>query len=109
MLGRNPALVAVMAAVALAQQDGATRAHEFEVASVRQIPGPNIAHGVSFTANHGRLSVDAATLKQIAAFAYGVQNALVQGGAWRLLDANGLSATLRTLKRYSHCKQGGPL
>lgn len=66
-----------------AQQNHVTSRGQFEVASVKQVQESNLAHSVSLNISHGRLSVDAATLRQIVGFAYGIQRVLVQGGpAW---------------------------
>jgi uncharacterized protein (TIGR03435 family) len=73
-------IVAVCAAYAHAQQIKPAGPLEFEVASVRQFQGPHVPHGVSLNVSHGRVSVDAGSLRQLVALAYGVQRAMVEGG-----------------------------
>jgi uncharacterized protein (TIGR03435 family) len=65
--------------VCIAQQNAQGRP-EFEVASVRQFQGPHVPHGVSLNVSHGRLSVEAGSLRQLVALAYGIQRARVEGG-----------------------------
>jgi uncharacterized protein (TIGR03435 family) len=73
-------MVAVCAAYGHAQQIKPAGPLEFEVASVRQFQGPHVPHGVSLNVSHGRVSVDAGSLQQLVALAYGVQRAMVEGG-----------------------------
>ena len=72
--------IAICAAYAPAQQFEPAQPPEFEVASVRQTQGPHVPHGVSLNVSHGRMNVDAGSLRQLVALAYGVQRALVNGG-----------------------------
>ena len=37
-------------------------------------------HGVSLNVSHGRVSVNAGSLRQLVALAYGIQRAMVEGG-----------------------------
>lgn len=81
MYGRSVIISILLTGFARAQQgDTPGDQLKFDVASVRQVQGANVPHAVSFNTDHGRFNVEAATLKQIAAFAYGVQSATVQGG-----------------------------
>jgi uncharacterized protein (TIGR03435 family) len=56
---------------------------EFEVASVKLLNPPMGGHAVGLKLNHGRVTVEGATLRQIIVQAYVVQRVLVLGGpAW---------------------------
>ena len=46
---------------------------EFEVASVKPVNHPVAPHAVSLNINHGRVTFDAATLRQIIGLSYGIQ------------------------------------
>lgn len=51
----------------------------FEVASVKQVVG-SPPHAVYFTLNHEKLTMNAATLRQLVGYAYSVQRVRVLGG-----------------------------
>ena len=56
---------------------------QFEVASVKLVKQPVPPHSVSLIINHGRLTVEAAQLRQIIGLAYGIQRVMVRGcPAW---------------------------
>jgi uncharacterized protein (TIGR03435 family) len=67
-------------AVCMQAQPNAPGRREFEVASVRQFQGPHVPHGVSLNVSHGRVSVNAGSVRQLVALAYGIQRAMVEGG-----------------------------
>ena len=52
---------------------------QFEVASVKLVKQPVPPHSVSLIINHGRLTVEAAQLRQIIGLAYQVQRVMVRG------------------------------
>jgi uncharacterized protein (TIGR03435 family) len=52
---------------------------QFDVASVKLVNHPVPPHGVSLIIEHGKLTVDAAQLRQIIGLAYGIQRVLVHG------------------------------
>jgi uncharacterized protein (TIGR03435 family) len=55
------------------------QAPQFEVASVKLVKGPVAPHGVGLLINHGKLTIEAAQLRQIVGLAFGIQRVLVQG------------------------------
>ncbi len=75
-------LVAV-AAMSLLWIRAQTLRPEFEVAAVRLVTTPSPPHSVSLNISHGRVTLQAAALRQIIGLAYGIQRVRVQGGgAW---------------------------
>jgi uncharacterized protein (TIGR03435 family) len=52
----------------------------FEVASVKPVDPPAGPHVVSLIVNHGKLTIEAAELRQIVGLAYAIQRVRVQGG-----------------------------
>src|SRR5258708_36847225 len=75
MIHRIAVLLAVVA-VPLA----ISQAAEFEVASVRLVKRAVGPHAVGLRPSHGRITIEAATLRQMIGLAYRVQRVLVQGG-----------------------------
>ena len=73
-------IVAVVGGIVggLAAQTPASPA--FEVASVKLVEPPAPAHAVRLNVSPGRLTIDAATLRQIIGLAYGIQRVRVTGG-----------------------------
>lgn len=51
---------------------------QFDVASVKLVTHPVAPHGVGLLINHGKLTMEAAQLRQIIGLAYGIQRVLVQ-------------------------------
>ena len=78
-LGFHTSVLLVLA-VCMATKPSIAQQQEFEVASVRQFQGPHVPHGVSLIVSHGKAKVDAGSLRQLVAIAYGVQRAAVEGG-----------------------------
>ena len=78
-LGFHTSVLLVLA-VCMATKPSIAQQQEFEVASVRQFQGPHVPHGVSLIVSHGRAKVDAGSLRQLLAIAYGVQRTAVEGG-----------------------------
>jgi uncharacterized protein (TIGR03435 family) len=58
----------------------AAQVSSFEVASVKTVDPPAGPHTVSLIVNHGRLSIEAAELRQIVGLAYAIQRVRVLGG-----------------------------
>jgi len=58
----------------------AAQASNFEVATVNPVYPPAGPHVVSLNVNHGRLTIDAAELRQLVGMAYATQRVLVLGG-----------------------------
>ena len=70
-----------IAALAVAAQIRfAAQVSSFEVASVKPVNPPAGPHVVSLIVNHGRLTIEAAELRQIVGLAYAVQRVRVLGG-----------------------------
>ena len=87
-------IVAVVGGIAgvLAAQAPASPA--FEVASVKLVEPPAPAHAVRLNVSPGRLTIDAATLRQIVGLAYGIQRVRVTGGpSWADADQYTIIAT----------------
>ncbi len=75
---RISSLAALAAVLGLAQT--AAPPLEFDVASVKPVNHPVPPHAVSLNINHGRVTFDAAALRQIIGLSYGVQRIRVKGG-----------------------------
>jgi uncharacterized protein (TIGR03435 family) len=58
----------------------AAQVSSFEVASVKPVNPPAGPHMVSLIVSHGKLSIEAAELRQIVGLAYAIQRVRVQGG-----------------------------
>lgn len=69
-------IIALMTSSALAQNPRL----EFEVASVKLVNPPMGPHAVGLRIDHGRATIEGATLRQIITQAYAVQRVLVMGG-----------------------------
>jgi uncharacterized protein (TIGR03435 family) len=67
-------------AVAVQVSSFAAQISSFEVASVKPVDPPAGPHVVSLIINHGRLTIEAAELRQIVGLAYAVQRIRVLGG-----------------------------
>jgi len=65
---------------AVALRRAEAQALEFEVATVKRITGEVRPHPVALLINHGRLDIEAATLRQVVGLAYGIQRVRVLGG-----------------------------
>ena len=52
---------------------------QFDVASVKLVKGPVEPHGVSLLINHGKLTLEAAEMRQIIGLAFGIQRVLIEG------------------------------
>ena len=74
------AVVGCCVAVTLSAQTPAPASPAFEVASVKLVEPPMPAHAVRLNVSPGRLTVDAATLRQIIGLAYGLQRVRVTDG-----------------------------
>ena len=84
--------IAGLALVAQASSSAA-QVSSFEVASVKQVNPLAGPHAVSLIINHGRLTIEAAELRQIVGLAYAVQRVRVQGGpGWADADQFDISA-----------------
>jgi len=71
-------LAALAAVFGLAQT--AAPPLEFDVASVKPVNHSVAPHAVALNINHGRITFDAAALRQIIGLSYGVQRVRVKGG-----------------------------
>ncbi len=96
----RPFLLVVLAGSSPIWSWGQTPKLQFEVASVRAVTTPVRIHAVSLNINHGRVTLDAAALRQIIGLAYGIQRVRVQGGgSWLDSDLFDIVASARTRMR----------